>query len=214
MNEGTLTKRHTWIFDSFKGNLKPTSKDLEFDSSLREGFDPGRIGTAMDMRFTLTNPNKKVNVIRGYVEDTLPNSYDGSDIACLLVDVVSYSSTLHVLSSLHRYLVRDGLIYAKGYEDTAGVKVAVDEFISTNNLTHQIFNFGGNTFIKNKINPVSFIKPSVSKSDRAAEEIIPVSRAKAPKPFADRYNKPVIEEFVPKQTVKEGLQVIGKKVSR
>lgn len=196
MNVGSLTKRETFIFDSFTG------------------ASSGRLGSAMDMRFSLVNPNKKVSVVRGVVENTLPSSYSNSKIACILIDSVSQSSTLHTLNQLHKLLVRDGLIYITKYGTDSKIKSSVDKFIQDNKLKHQVFTLDENTYFRNKVAPVSFVPPTVTKSDRAQEETIPVSRPKAPQPFADRYEKPVIEKFIPKKEIKKGLQVLGNKVTK
>jgi len=196
MNSGNLTKRQTFIFDSFTGRSS------------------GRLGLAMDMRFSLTNPNTKVEVIRGLIQETIPSKYDSSTIACILIDLTSYSDVVHTLTKLHKNLIRDGLIYVSQYDTDTTVKSAVDSFIERNNLKHQVFKLGESTYIRNKVAPVSFIKPAVTKSDRAPEETISVSRPKPPQPFEDRYEKPVIEKFVPKKEIKKGLQVIGNKVTK
>jgi hypothetical protein len=168
----------------------------------------------MDMRFSLTNPNKKVTVVKGDLENTLPSSYDSSKIACLLVDLDRYSSVIHSLSSLHKYLVRDGLVYVKKYGYDSEVTEAVNDFISLNKLTHQVFTLGESTYIKNKVAPVEFTPIRISKSDRAPEEGVKVHRPEPVKPFEDRYIKEEIPEFEPTPVVKKGLQVIDKKVSR
>ena len=196
MNQGTLTKRESFIFDSFTGSSS------------------GRLGQAMDMRFDLINPNEKVSVIRGAVQDTLPSSYDNGNIACMLIDLDSYTTVLHSLSSLHKHLVRDGLIFITLYGKNNLVSKAVDDFISLNKLNHQIFTLGESTYIRNKVAPVSFAPSSVPKSDKAPEEGIKVQRPTPVKPFEDRYVKKEIPEFKPTPTVKEGLQVLDKKVSR
>lgn len=214
MNEGILTKRDTWIFDSFKGVPKPTREDLILDPNLRKGFDPGRLQVAMDMRYMLVNPIKHIEVVNGFVEQTLPTSYSGEKLACVHVDMSSYSSTLHVLNAIHRYMVRDGIIYVSDYGTKLSITKAVDKFITDNTLNHQIFEFEGVKYIRNKIAPVAFTSPSVSKSDRAPEKGIKVERPKPIQPFEDRYVKKEVPKFTPKTEVKEGLTLLDKKVTR
>jgi len=196
MNQGTLTKRETFIFDSFTGKTS------------------GRLGKAMDMRFDLTNPNKKVSVVRGTLTSTLPSNYNGSKIACIYINVEGYEETLHTLSSIHPYLVRDGLVFVEYYNKLSEVTNAVNDFIKQNNLSHQVFLFENNTYIRNKISPVSFKVKKINKSDRAQEEKIPVPSPKTVQPFADRYTKPVVEDFVPKKVIKPGLTPVDKKVTK
>ena len=192
MNDGSLTKRETFIFDSFIS----------------------RLGQAMDMRFSLTNPNEKVSVVKGDVTDTLTNVYDGSKIAFILINLDSFQLVLHSLLSIHPFLVRDGLIFVKHYGTSLEVTTAVDEFIATKKLSHQLFTSGEFPYIRNKVAPVEFTPTRVGKSERAPEEGIPVPVTKPLKPYKDRYKKPVIKEFVPKQVIKPGLTPIDKKVSK
>lgn len=214
MNEGTLTKRDTWIVDSFKGVPIPTKYDLELDPNLKKGADPGRLQVAMDIRFTLVNPIKHINIVNGFVEDTLPSKLPEHTIACVHVDMSSYSSTLHVLNAIHSHMVRDGIIYVSDYGTKLSITKAVDKFIHDHNLNHQIFEFEGVKYIRNKIAPVSFAPAFISKSDRAPEKGIKTERPKPIHPFEDRYIKKEIPKFISKPEVKKGLTLVNKKVTK
>jgi hypothetical protein len=214
MNGGTLTKRDTWIFDSFKGVPKPTREDLILDPNLRKGFDPGRLQVAMDMRYTLVSPIKNIEVVNGFVEDTLPTSYNHKPLACVHIDMSSYSSTLHVLNAIHRYMVRDGIIYVSDYGIKLSITRAVDTFLEKNELDHQVFEFEGVKYLRNKIAPVSFAPQPVTKAGKAPEKGIKVERPAPLQPFEDRYIKKEIPKFVKNDTVKEGLTLLDKKVTR
>lgn len=214
MNEGTLTKRDTWIFDSFKGVPKPTREDLILDPDIRKGFDPGRLQVAMDMRFTLVNPIKHIYVVNEFIEKSLPEKYLGGQVACVHIDLSSYSSTLHTLTTLHSYLVRDGIILVSDYGNKLSITRAVDKFIDDNSLEHQLFEFEGVTYIRNKIAPVSFAREHTPKADKAPEKGVWVERPTPIKPFEDRYVKKEVPKFIPKQEIKQGLSLLDKKVTR
>jgi len=196
MNDGTLTKRDNILFDSFEGKHK------------------GKLGKTMDLRFILTKPNKKVSIIRGLVENTLPYSYNGGKIACISINLGGYLPVLHTLTTLHSKLIRDGLILVHKYGIKQEVTRAVDEFISQNNLSHQVFTSNGKSYIRNKVAPVEFKPTKVSKSDRIEDSSMRVEKTKPVKPFEDRYTKEEVPEFNATPVVKEGLKVIEKKVSR
>lgn len=263
MNSGTLTKRHSFIIDSFRGLNLPTPVDLTFDDSLAEGQDPGRFQVAMDMRYELGN-HFSVAVIKAYVSPYMINQYSKETIACLHIDLPSYSATVEALELFKPYLNRDAIVYVSGYGDSLGITRAVDDYIDDNELNYQFFTYNYVKYIKNKIAPVfykkvrksrefitpetfidiprtktlpfadRYIKPifkkfkptkeiltdvfnvdeNVSKVNiDTPEEGIPISREKVT-PFEDRYTKQVIKKFKPTPTIKEGLDVIDKKVSR
>lgn len=209
MNEGKLTKRNTWIFDSFKGNPKLTPLDRKYNPNLKIGYEPGRIGAAMDMRFMLTNPVKHIEIVRGFIEDTLPSSGNITPIVCVHIDLSSYSSTLHTLNTLHQNIVRDGLIYVSDYKTNVGVTAAVDHFIQKNSLKHQLHELDGFTYIRNKIPPVSFADKNIDKAGIPPEQAPYIERPKPTQPFEDRYVKQQVPVFVPTPVVNENASTLS-----
>ena len=215
MNEGTLTKRHSYIIDSFSGPRTPTVIDLEYNPNLEEGFKPGRFQVAMDMRFELVKPSKKVEVLKGHVEDILPTSYDGGPIACLHVDLPSFSTTKAALEALHPLLNLNAIVYISGYKADLGITRAVERYVDEQSIKYQFEKLGNSHYLRNKIAPV-FYKSSPTKKD--SKKVLDVKTPVREKPvlekFADRYVKKILPKFVAKKEIRTGLNVIGKKVTK
>src|SRR5210317_271186 len=215
MNNGTLTKRHSYIIDSFSGPKLPTAVDLEYNPKLEQGFKPGRFQIAMDMRFELENPPKKVEILKGHVEDILPNSYDGGPIACLHIDLPSFSTTKAALETLHTLLNLNAIVYISGYKADLGITRAVERYVDEQSIKYQFEKLGNNHYLRNKIAPV-FYKGTSTKKD--SKEVLDVKTPVREKPilqkFADRYIKKVVPKFVAKKEIRTGLNVIGKKVTK
>jgi len=130
MNGGDAVKRNIWIYESFTGYNDPSPEDQ--DAFVKGGFKRP-IQPAYDIKNTI---KKEVQLIKGYIEDTLPSSYKSSEpIAVIHSHLVSYTSTLHGLNALKGKIVDNGIIIVTDYETFPGTKQAVDEFVSAN--THQ-----------------------------------------------------------------------------
>lgn len=194
MNEGTITKRESWLIDSFQGTDIPSPQDFIYNPEIDQGYDPGRYQVAMDMRYDLTNPSQRVFVLKSFASDILISKYNGGTIACLHIDLPTYSGVVSTLEALHPMLNLYAVVYVGGYNYSLGIRKAVDSYIEDNNLNYQLLSTGTSSYLLNKVAPVSFIKPSIQKNTFVPEDTIPVSRPKIV-PFADRYIKPVIERF-------------------
>ena len=136
MNNGTLTKRNSTLIDSFRGMGLPTTIDLRYDSSLHEGQDPGRYQVAMDMRYELGN-HFSISVIKSYVDQHMINLYNKEIIACLHIDLPSYTAIVNTLEFFKQYLNRDAIIFISGYKDSLGVTRAVDTY--TDEINYEQF---------------------------------------------------------------------------
>lgn len=213
MNNSTLTKRDSVIIDSFKGANLPTPVDLQYYPDLTEGQKPGRLQVAMDMRYYLGNDHS-VAILKQYVSKHLSSTYKSGPIACLHIDLPSYSATVKALDILQVFLNRDAIVYISGYGDSIGVTRAVDDYIEDNSIQYQFFTYGQQTkYLKNKIAPVFFTGKSFSRPTLQTDEAIPVSRPKVV-PFADRYIKPIIEKFKPKKDILSNVDEIVTNVSK
>ena len=212
MNSGKLTKRNSYLIDSFKGLHLPTTIDLSFDSSLYEGKDPGRYQVAMDMRYELGN-HYSISVIKSYVGSYLATSYSGETIACLHVDLPSYTATVDTLELFKPFLNRDAVVYVSGYGDSLGVTRAVDAYIDDNLLNYQFFTHNYGSYIKNKIAPVFYKKPQSTREFAVPENPIEVKRTKTI-PFADRYIKPIIKKFKSTNKILRGVKNIANSISK
>ena len=212
MNSGRLTKRNSYLIDSFKGLHLPTTIDLSFDSSLYEGKDPGRYQIAMDMRYELGN-HYSISVIKSYVGKYLANNYSGETIACLHIDLPSYTATVDALDLFKPFLNRDAIVYVSGYGDSLGVTRAVDTYIDDNLLNYQFFTYNYGSYIKNKIAPVFYKKPKSTREFAVPENFIKVEKSKTI-PFADRYIKPILKKFKPTKNILRGVNNVSTKVPK
>ena len=200
MNNGILTKRETWLIDSFKGTDVPSELDNIYNPEIPAGYQPGRLQVAMDMRYDLVDEN--VYVIKSYVAENFISRYTGGAIGCLHIDLPSYSGVISALEALHPLLNKDAIVFIGGYNYSVGIRTAVNNYIEDNKLKYQLLTSGSNKYLINKVAPVFYTKPDLSKEFDTPEETIPVSRPTI-KPFADRYIKPVIEKFRPKKDIIE-----------
>lgn len=212
MNAGTLTKRDSFLFDSFMGSGLPTPVDLQYNSELEEGQDPGRYQVAMDMRYELGN-HYSIAVVKAYVSAYMITLYSKETIACLHIDLPSYSATVEALERFSPYLNKDAIIHISGYGDSLGVTRAVDAYIDDNLLTYQFFTHNYGSYIKNKIAPVFYKKPHASREFDVPETFVEVKRPKKVA-FADRYIKPLLKRFKPTPTVLTGVSPINTIVSK
>lgn len=124
MNNKDIAKRSIWIYESFDGYRAPTAEDKE--AFVKGGFKRP-IQPAFDIRNTI---DKEVKLIKGYIEDTLPSSYDSKEkVAIIHSHLVSYSSTLFGLTVFENKLADNGIILVTDYDHFPGTKLAVDQFI-------------------------------------------------------------------------------------
>tara|TARA_B110000285_G_C14987119_1_gene544421 strand:+ start:151 stop:1035 length:885 start_codon:yes stop_codon:yes gene_type:complete len=210
MNNSTILKRDSYLIDSFKGMSIPTPVDLSYDSRLHEGKDPGRLQVAMDLRYELGN-HFSVTVLECFIEPYLISLYKGGPIACLHIDLPSFSATTKTLEIFQPFMAKEGIVYISGYGDSLGITNAVDTFLEDNKLQYQLIKNG--PYLINKLAPVSFTKPQFSRPLLQTEVTIPVSRPKVVS-FADRYIKPALSKFIPKSTILDNVTNILKKVAK
>ena len=198
MNNGTLTKRETWLIDSFKGTDIPSELDNIYNPEIPAGFQPGRLQVAMDMRYDLVDEN--VYVIKSFVAENFISRYTGGSIGCLHIDLPSYSGVISTLEALHPLLNKNAIVFIGGYNYSIGIRTAVNKYIEDNELKYQLLTSGSNKYLLNKVAPVFYTEPDLSREFDTPEDTIPVDRPTIT-PFADRYVKPVIEKFRPKKDI-------------
>ena len=112
MNEGHIKKRDIWIYDSFEGFPNPT----KFDASPRNP-QKGQWKVPMKPALELKNLiDVKVEVVKGYFEDTIPSQYSGDAIAILHLDGDLYSSYKSCLEGLYDKVIPGGIILFDEYK--------------------------------------------------------------------------------------------------
>ena len=134
--------RDIYLYDTFTGMTEPTEADTssyapaaldmwqETDGNVQpEFFDPS-IFSEEGVRSTVLSsgyPEERIHLVRGPVEETLPERSPG-EIALLRLDTDWYESTRHELEHLWDRLVPGGILVLDDYGHWAGARRAVDEF--------------------------------------------------------------------------------------
>lgn len=137
------TSRDLYLFDTFEGMSAPTEKDVMFDgtkakdllntSERREELNNyWCIGTIENVRRNMIAtgyPEKRIHLIKGKVEDTIPQNAPGK-IALLRLDTDWYESTKHEMEHLYPRLATNGVLIIDDYGHWVGAKQAVDEYFA------------------------------------------------------------------------------------
>lgn len=126
MNKYEIAKRNIWIYESFDGYREPAPQD---NNAFRKGGFKRPIQPAYDIQHTI---NTEVRLVKGYIEETLPEQYDKSPVAIVHSHLVSYTSTRHGLDIFAPYIPDNGVIVITDYNVFEGTKQAVDEFVIDN----------------------------------------------------------------------------------
>ncbi|MDA9050792.1 TylF/MycF family methyltransferase [bacterium] len=124
MNNIEINKRNIWIYESFDGYNEPTPED---NQAFKKGDFKRPPQPAYDIKNTI---NTKVELVKGYIEETLPTRYDKSSVSILHSHLISYSSTLHGLENFEKYMPPGSVIVVTDYQTFDGTKQAVDEFLT------------------------------------------------------------------------------------
>ena len=131
-------EKQIWIADSFSGFGENTNNLYNYTGKT---YRKGQM--AASKKEVIANFDKfdiamsNVNILEGYVKDTLPNS-GIEHIALLRVDVDAYSSTLEVLNSLYDKVVEGGLVI---FDDTClkETRDALRYFFKKRNIKLEIY---------------------------------------------------------------------------
>lgn len=145
LQEAGITDRDVYLFDTFEGMTEPTEHDV---SSL----DPPALETWQEasgkeerawsemfsedvyneetVRATVLSsgyPSERVHLVRGPVEQTLPEAAP-ANLALLRLDTDWYESTLHELQHLYPRIAEGGVLIIDDYGHWDGARKAVDEY--------------------------------------------------------------------------------------
>ena len=159
--------RDVYLFDTFAGMTEPTEHDTSpveqpalatWEAAKGEGsrawgglFDAALFNEDA-VRATLLAtgyPEARLHLVRGPVEETLPQGAPG-DIALLRLDTDWYESTRHELVHLYPRLQPGGVLIVDDYGHWEGCRRAVDEYFTSDApplLLHRI-DYTGRSAIK------------------------------------------------------------------
>ena len=134
------TSRDLYLYDTYEGMSEPTAHDTKASGAL--ALDQYRAyaernkkwcyASLEDVRENIRStgyPEARIQLIKGKVEDTIPQRLPGQ-VAILRLDTDWYESTRHELTHLYPRLSGRGLMILDDYGHWAGAKKAVDEYFA------------------------------------------------------------------------------------
>ncbi|MBP7141026.1 MAG: class I SAM-dependent methyltransferase [Opitutaceae bacterium] len=145
-NEIRETEKTLWLYDSFAGLPKPSSKDSLKDDIFNLGSMARYEG---EMRCDIEEvqvrlrqisfPESRVQLRPGLVEETLTDENGPRQVCFAYVDFDFYAGITHALGYLHRHLAPGGRIVVDDYDFfSTGAKTAVDEFVSRHHGAYEL----------------------------------------------------------------------------
>jgi len=137
-NEILPTSKKLWLFDSFEGLPRPTSKDVLIDDIFNLGAIEKYVGTMAHQpkevraRLELIKfPLNRVELVAGFIENTIHQSRLPKQVCFSYVDFDFYEPIKIALEFLHDRLPVGGHIVVDDYGwFSSGAKTAADEFVA------------------------------------------------------------------------------------
>jgi hypothetical protein len=129
------SSRDLFLFDTFEGMPEPTALDIDHNGEpatknwqdLNTWVAVSENSVKENVLKTGYNPSK-IHLIKGKVEDTLPEKAP-QKIALLRLDTDWYASTKHELEHLYPRLVQGGILIIDDYGHFKGSRQATDEYL-------------------------------------------------------------------------------------
>jgi len=139
LREG-VSDRDLYLYDTFEGMTAPTGADKCYDgtpaAAMKEQEEKGGerwcYAGVEEVRRNLRStgyPENKIHLVRGKVEDTIPNTLPGP-LALLRLDTDWYESTKHEMVHLYPLLAVNGILIIDDYGYWQGARKAVDEYFA------------------------------------------------------------------------------------
>ena len=138
--------RDLYLYDTFSGMTAPSDVDVSISGAeahetfaktkLSEDASDWCLSPLDEVRENVLStgyPKEKIHLIKGKVEDTIPENIP-KEIALLRLDTDWYESTKHELIHLFPLLKPNGILIIDDYGHWEGARKAVDEYISDNNI--------------------------------------------------------------------------------
>ena len=159
------TDRHIYLYDTFEGMTPPTEHDVSkldppaletWDEAARkeekpwdELFSPEvfDLETVRDTVLSSGYPPDNVHIVRGPVEETLPEAAPTS-LALLRLDTDWYESTLHEMNHLYPRLAHGGVLIIDDYGHWEGAQRAVDEYFGGSPILLSRIDYTGRIGVK------------------------------------------------------------------
>ena len=138
--------RSLYLYDTFEGMSEPTEHDQDAEgNSADEQLRNTPKGTGVWCEASIEDvtanilstgyPEEKIHLVKGKVEDTIPNTLPGN-LALLRLDTDWYESTKHELDHLYPLLAPSGVLIIDDYGYWKGARKAVDEYFANSKESH------------------------------------------------------------------------------
>lgn len=130
------TSRDLYLFDTFAGPPEPGSKDSPTaGAELAVARQVPQLANlpVEEVRGVLEDtgyPGEKIHLIKGLVEDTIPDRAP-EHLALLRLDTDYYSSTAHEMRHMYGRLSPGGILIVDDYGKFVGARTAVDEYFGS-----------------------------------------------------------------------------------
>jgi hypothetical protein len=131
------TNRDFYLFDTFEGMPAPTTEDGSgAGQAYAANTQNGQAWAKMDIEAVRSvmalsgYPAERVHLIKGMVEDTIPEK-SPERISILRLDTDFYTSTKHELEHLYPRLAAGGALVIDDYGYMPGARAATDEYFSS-----------------------------------------------------------------------------------
>ena len=141
--------RNLYYFDSFEGISETSNEDMLYNETKKQSIQWEEAKSTDKMKHAI-NMWKQLNLfniiiaVKGYSDQILIKKKEEiGSISLLHIDVDSYNSTKKILSNLFENIIQGGTLQINKYEHYAGVRKAIHEFESQNNLNFIINKIDG-----------------------------------------------------------------------
>lgn len=146
--------RQYYLFDSFEG--LPDAKEIDGQAAIEWQKDTTSPDYHNNCRASIHDAEEAMKladitnyqIIKGWFEESLPNSKNLFPIAILRLDADWYSSTMTCLDNLYPMVNKGGIIILDDYYTWDGCSKALHDYLSRNELADRLHSHKGVAYIK------------------------------------------------------------------
>ena len=148
LSDKNIVDRKVILYDTYEGMSEPTEQDKNIvgepaasllqESSIEIQDSIWCYSSFEEVKHNLLLSGllpECIIMIKGKVEDTIPTQLPTKSISLLRLDTDWYESTKHEMNYLYPLLNKNGVLIIDDYGHWEGCRKAVDEYVSTHNLS-------------------------------------------------------------------------------
>ena len=158
-----ITDRKIYMYDTYEGMPPPTEHDKDFTGTTAEEQLEGAsiehqasvwcYSSFDEVKENMAQagfPADQIIMVKGKVEDTIPETIPQGNLALLRLDTDWYESTYHELKYLYPKLNPNGILILDDYGHWAGARKAVDEYFEQEKINVMLnrIDYSGRVAIK------------------------------------------------------------------